>query len=148
MCPSSARAPVGFGRDRRDVPLERKVAENRPTAASDRCGLVDRSVCNRVFGPAANPRWGAGAMIANDVVKCRLKPPERSDYYPTQLSDSEWATLREAFPTGVCDWSRPGVRQQPTVAWQTYADSSGGRPLGPRPRSSTCRARHCLGDAR
>ena len=44
------------------------------------------------------------------------------------------------FPTGVCDWSKPGVDQQDTVPWQTYQDARGrviygGRPLGPAPRS-------------
>jgi hypothetical protein len=41
----------------------------------------------------------------------------------------------------VCDYARPGVDQQPTVAWQTYQDDAGdvitgGRPLGPAPAGS------------
>ena len=42
---------------------------------------------------------------------------------------------------GVCDWSRPGVDQTDTIAWQTYQDPAGsvvygGRPLGPSPGGS------------
>jgi len=41
----------------------------------------------------------------------------------------------------VCDYSKPGVGQQPTVAWQTYQTRRGrhvygGRPLGPAPARS------------
>jgi hypothetical protein len=48
--------------------------------------------------------------------------------------------LKRAFPSGVCDFSKPGVDQQPTVPWQTYQHRNGkvifgGRPLGPAPVS-------------
>jgi hypothetical protein len=67
--------------------------------------------------------------------ECRLQPLRRSDYFPIRFSDAEWAQLRQTFPTGACDWSQPVVGQQPGVAWQTYGDGPGGRPLGPPPRS-------------
>jgi hypothetical protein len=35
----------------------------------------------------------------------------------------------------VCDWSRPGVGQQPARPWATYADGPGGHPLPPPPTS-------------
>jgi len=28
------------------------------------------------------------------------------------FNDAEWARLNAIFPTGVCDWSKPGVEQQ------------------------------------
>ena len=57
------------------------------------------------------------------------------------FSDAQWAQLEHAFPTGVCDWSKPGVEQQDTIPWQTYqsADGSvvyGSRPLGRAPARS------------
>jgi hypothetical protein len=123
-------------RDKRDLSLERKVVAGRPATARDACRYPDQgAVCDAVFGPAGNPRWAAGGNIAQDVVKCRLKPLKRSDYAPIVFTDDEWNVLRKAFPSGVCDWSRPGVSQQPTVAWQTYQDGPGGRGLGPPPRS-------------
>ncbi len=100
------------------------------------------ATCDLVFGPAANPRWGAGMpTLANDIVKCKLKPLRRSDYYPIVFTDAQWAQLNEAFPTGVCDWGKRGVDQQDTVAWQTYENGPGGESLGqppasqPRPRT-------------
>jgi hypothetical protein len=48
------------------------------------------------------------------------------------------ATVRQqsTFPTGVCDWSRPGVGQQtPVGSWLTYADGPGGRALALAPTS-------------
>jgi hypothetical protein len=43
----------------------------------------------------------------------------------------------------VCDFSNPGVGQQPTIPWQTYQNDSasgsvlyGGKPLGPAPAGS------------
>jgi hypothetical protein len=57
------------------------------------------------------------------------------------FTDAQWATLEKAFPTGVCDWSRPGVEQQATIPWQTYQDRRGrviygGRSLGRAPKRS------------
>ncbi|MFA5787733.1 MAG: DUF6351 family protein [Actinomycetota bacterium] len=55
---------------------------------------------------------------------------------------------RAAFPTGVCDWSKPGVDQQPTIPWMTYQNAmggvvTGGVPLGSPPQSTPCdRAAH------
>ena len=78
----------------------------------------------------------AGEGVETDNNKCRLKPLRRSDYYPVEFTDPQWASLRQAFPTGVCDWSRPGASQQNTIPWMTYEDVVGGEPLGPAPRSA------------
>jgi hypothetical protein len=122
--------------DHRDVPREQKVVENKPAGAVDRCDFPDSGVCTALFGPkGASTRWGAGGGIATDVVKCQLKPLQRSDYFPILFTDAQWAQLRSAFPTGVCDWTRPGVGQQHAVSWQTYQAGPGGQPLGPPPQS-------------
>jgi len=113
-------------RDRRDLPLERKVALNRPKEAVDRCELVDRTLCDVVAAPAGNIRWASGGpTLANDIIKCTLKPLRRSDYHPIVFTDDDWDRLQDAFHDGVCDWTKPGVDQQPTVAWQTYQDAEG-----------------------
>jgi hypothetical protein len=92
-------------------------------------------VCDTAFGPSGNPRWAAGGSIAEDVIKCQLKPLVRSDYAPILFSDGEWTALQTAFPNGACDWSKLGVSQQPTVAWQSYQKGPGGEPLGNPPAS-------------
>ena len=122
--------------DDRDVPLEQKVVEDKPSNAKDACNFPDQVTCDTLFGPGfGSVRWGAGDSIATDVIKCELKPLRRSDYYPILFTDAQWAQLETAFPTGVCDFTKLGVGQQGAVAWQTYQDGPGGRPLGEPPVS-------------
>ncbi len=76
-------------------------------------------------------------------MKCQLKPLDRNDY-PVAFTDSQWTQLEQAFPGGVCDWSKPGVDQGGAVAWLTYQNRKGeviygGRPLGKAPRSRPLR---------
>jgi hypothetical protein len=83
----------------------------------------------------------AGESIATDVEKCQLVPLRQSSFYPVTFTDAEWAQLGHTFPSGVCDYTRPGVDQQNTVPWQTYETAAGrviygGRPLGPAPSGS------------
>ena len=82
----------------------------------------------------ADPRIAAGGPASDDVIKCNLRPLDRADYQ-VAFSDDQWARLQRAFPAGVCDYDRPGVGQQPSIPWMTFADGPGGRPLGAAPTS-------------
>ena len=53
-------------------------------------------------------RHVAGAPLANNVVKCVLKPITPDDYAVT-FTTAERARLERIFPDGVCDWSQPGM---------------------------------------
>ncbi|MFL5907330.1 MAG: DUF6351 family protein, partial [Solirubrobacterales bacterium] len=141
--------------DNRNVSLEQKVADDRPTDVHDRCSSIDGveqvslpgvgPVCEQ---PLAQTRFGtpataAGESVATDQLRCQLKPLRQADYYPMTFTKAQWATLQSIFPTGVCDWSKPGVDQTGTTAWQTYQDDAnggtviyGGRPLGAAPARS------------
>ncbi len=73
------------------------------------------------------------------MLQCQLKPLDRSNY-PVTFTDAQWKELQQPFPTGVCDYSKPGVDQGPTTPWMTYQHARGnviygGRPLGPAPGS-------------
>jgi hypothetical protein len=139
--------------DHRNVSLEQKVADDRPATVHDRCSDipdVDQvvvpgvgEVCQSPLLQTrfATPRMVAGESIATDQEKCQLKPLRESDYYPITFSAAEWTELQQIFPGGVCDWSKPGVDQRPTIPWQTYQTASGsviygGKPLGPTPGGS------------
>jgi hypothetical protein len=123
-------------------PLPEKIVANRPTDLRDRCSQVPAleqigAVCEheQVQTRYGTPATVAGESIATDTNKCALKPLRRADYYPIVFTPDQWARLQRTFPTGVCDWSRPGVEQQGAVPWQTYQDADGnviygGRPLG------------------
>lgn len=125
------------------TPLADKVIRSKPAAATDSCWIAGRQVtdtnaCRAAFPYFANPRMAAGGPLTNDILKCRLKPLDRADY-SIEFSDEQWAALQEAFPAGVCDWRKPGVDQQPSQPWLTFADGPGGRPLGERPVSTLLR---------
>ncbi|TDV57476.1 DUF6351 family protein [Actinophytocola oryzae] len=68
------------------------------------------STCEALYPSASFPREVAGADIAADVVKCVLTQPVRGDY--PAFTDAQWDRLGAVFPTGVCDYDRPGVAQQ------------------------------------
>lgn len=129
--------------DRSKRSLEKKVLRNRPAAAVDACWIAgmkvtDMQKCRAAFPYYADPRIAAGGPLADDVIKCRLKPLDRSDY-EVDLTDDQWARLQTAFPDGVCDYTRRGVGQRPSIPWMTFAAGPGGRPLGRAPRSAPAR---------
>ncbi len=132
-------------RDRSSRPLARKVIADKPSDIGDACfdgnGVkVSDGLCGQAVVPVyGTPRTVAGDAITTDDNKCRLKSLQRSDY-TLPFTDSEWAKLEEIFPHGVCDYSKPGVSQGPTIPWLTYQDAHGkvvygGRRMGPAPRS-------------
>ncbi len=138
-------------------PLSQKILDNRPADIQDRCSQIPGveqvtvpgigTVCEleQVQTRYGTPRTVAGEPISTDQNKCVLKPLLRSDYYPIEFTDEQWAQLQTAFPTGVCDWSEPGVSQQAATPWQTYQDADGnviygGTGLGAPPVSETIQA--------
>ena len=122
------------------APQSVKVQRAKPASLHDACfmpaGVEGDLTCNGTWTYYRVPRQAAGAPFALDVIKCQLKPLARGDYSVT-FTDAQWAQLQAAFPTGVCDFSRPGVSQQPPKArWLTFADGPGGRPLGDAPSAT------------
>jgi len=126
-------------------PLAKKVLDNRPADIGDACysGTGTKLSTGRcpegVVPYYATPRLVAGDALSAVTNKCQLKPLNRADDYgPLGLTDAQWAALQTIFPTGVCDFSKPPVGYQPTVAWLTYQKANGqvvygGTPLAPAP---------------
>ena len=135
--------------DRRRVPLSQKIIEDKPADVTERCtngaGVdVDAAVCDAAVTAYSDPRQVSGAPPVGDIEKCVLKPLSRADYGPVTFTDEQFDALAQAFPTGVCDWSRQGRHRVPTVPWQTYQKHDGkviygGRGLGPAPRAKARR---------
>ena len=76
--------------------------------------------CEALYPSAPAPREVAGADVASDIIKCQLKPLSPDDY-PMSFDSTQWARLQAVFPTGVCDWSKPGVEQQGLAGtWQVF----------------------------
>jgi hypothetical protein len=109
-----------------------KVTRNRPADVSDTCWTTDGQkimgagvydvggACSSLYPRYAGPRIAAGGPATDDVLKCELKPIDPADY-PHPLRDDQLARLKAVFPTGVCDYSRPGVGQEITkTTWHSY----------------------------
>jgi hypothetical protein len=111
-----------------------KVRRAKPSDLQDACwtrdpasqkvaGKITRdpsSRCEQLYPSASFPREVAGGPVANDIIKCQLRPITASDYEGAFTAD-ELARLRRIFPQGVCDWSRPGVGQERLAGtWQVF----------------------------
>jgi hypothetical protein len=130
-----------------DVRTQAQVVAAKPAAAVDLCYLTgdatfstkifDQTVCNADarLVTHSSPHQVAGGALAENILKCQLKPLVAGDYTGIAFTAGQLARLNAVFPTGVCDWSKPGVGQQDSVSPQTYTAGPGGQPLGAAPAS-------------
>jgi hypothetical protein len=124
-------------KDYRKIPLAKKVVDNKPADAVDACWTPDEpsvriveeqtydgaGQCNDLYPSFPSPRIVAAGPIASDVIKCELKPIDADDY-EVELSADQMERLHEVFPDGVCDWSEPGIEQQPLAGtWLSLGPS-------------------------
>jgi hypothetical protein len=131
-------------------PLEVKIVNNKPPEAADFClnthGDTDAQLAAAIplFDPACTVnlkgkslRQAAGGPVAENIYKCQLKPLSfvDSDYTGILFTPAQQTRLQAVFPTGVCDWTKPGVEQAPVNPWTTFAAGPGGQPLGPEPEA-------------
>ena len=137
--------------DRHSRSQARKVIADKPPTAVDACfpdnatEVTDSATCAAQFPFYGDARIVSGSPLRDDVLKCQLMPLNRSAYR-VAFSDPQWSQMQALFPSGVCDWSKPSVGQQPNVPWLTFAAGPGAglwasrRCPGPsgsgRPRSS------------
>jgi len=77
------------------------------------------SQCNKMYPVYATPRIASGAPLTDDVLKCQLKPLDPKEYGQSLTAD-QIERLKRVFPDGVCDYSKPGVGQQPEKTWLSY----------------------------
>ena len=125
-----------------------QVVAAKPAAAIDFCFLTgDVNFTTPVTDPAtcdadarlkvfASPHQVAGGPLAENILKCQLKPLVFSDYPGIIFTAPQQTRLNAVFPTGVCDWSKPGVGQQDPVGPLTYTAGPGGVPLPAAPAST------------
>jgi hypothetical protein len=97
-----------------------KVVKHKPAGLTDgwwgedksfraeRAGWDPGAPFNKAFPLHLEPRLVAGAPIANDIMKCQLKPVDMADY-KVAFTAAQQARLKQVFPEGVCDWGKPGV---------------------------------------
>lgn len=107
------------------APASEKVVRNKPNDLDDGCIGVDgehitahahfqgTDRCDKMYPSYGNPRLAAGAPVADDVLKCVLKPVDPNDY-GQHLNTDQLTRLRAVFPAGICDYSQPGIGQEIT----------------------------------
>jgi len=134
--------------DTSGLSLVQKVAGHRPEAAFDFCYLTSDTIfatkvadfgqCDSdpLLRPHSSPRQVAGGPLAENVLKCQLRPLVRADYSPPGLSNAQFTRLRAVFPNGVCDYTRPGVGQQAAISPLDFSAGPGGTPLPAAPVSA------------
>lgn len=118
--------------------LREKILRDRPADLGDGCFLANNQrvlepltdpasgQCGVLFPVATNPRLVAGEALPMSVLKCQLEPLDFRDY-PVSFTPAERDELRAAFPSGVCDYDRPGVGQRPPISdWLSYGDERTG----------------------
>lgn len=80
--------------------------------------------CNAMFPASSYPRFEAGEPLTGRTMQCTLKPVSASDYAGYAALNSSWtgtarsadlSALGAAFPGGVCDYSKPGLQEQPLL---------------------------------
>ncbi|WP_198598019.1 DUF6351 family protein [Blastococcus atacamensis] len=157
--------------DDRAVPLPAKVIDARAAAGvEERCVAANGmdaplEVCDATVDPTifSSPRIEAGGGdqapvngvgpatvgFTDDRLDCELMPIEEFVYagrsFAEVFTPEQQAALQGAFPTGVCDYGKPGVGFQAAETWLTYQDAEddvvhGGAPLGEPPLSVSSRS--------
>jgi Tannase-like family of unknown function (DUF6351) len=124
--------------DHRGMPLPLKVLKDRPADAVDACFInnvevTDQATCAATFPHFADARIAAGGPMADDVMKCQLQPLN-ARLYSVEFTAAQWTQLKQAFPSGVCNFRRDSVGRVPSVSWLTFTNGPGGQPLGAAPR--------------
>ncbi|HUP09469.1 MAG TPA: DUF6351 family protein, partial [Caldimonas sp.] len=131
-----------------DQHTQAQVVAAKPASAFDFCYLTsDVNFTTKVTDQATcdadanlkyytSPHQVAGGPQSENILKCQLKPLVASDYTGIVFTAGQLTRLNAVFPTGVCDWSKPGVGQQDPQSPLTFSGGPGGVPLGPPPTSS------------
>ncbi|MBP6252608.1 MAG: hypothetical protein KA387_07625, partial [Rubrivivax sp.] len=112
------------------------VAANKPVQAVDACfdlagqpiaraadvwdGVLDNrpaGICTQRFPMYTTARIEAGAPISGGIYRCALKPVARAladgSYGAWLPTPEQTAQLRQIFPQGVCDYSKPDRARPP-----------------------------------
>jgi hypothetical protein len=111
-----------------------KVIRNKPAWVRDACwdaaGVVHEepftldpgSVCNTLFPVYGTVRIAAGAPVGGDILKCSLRAAD-ARRYAVPFTSAQQKRLKAVFPKGVCDYSKPGVKQEPLAdTWLDFSD--------------------------
>jgi hypothetical protein len=121
-------------------PIADVVIASKPKDAVDLCYLstdptlttkvVDMKVCDAdpMLKANSSPRQVAGGPVAENILKCQLKPVDPADY-DGKLTEAQITRLKALFKDGVCDFSKPGVGQTDAESPLDFSSGPGGIPF-------------------
>jgi uncharacterized tannase-like protein DUF6351 len=100
------------------------IVQAKPLLAGDQCRLGPAPgvpvACDEGLARHRGPRQQAGGPLAENIIKCQLKPVEASDY-PGGITAAQLDQVRATFPDGVCDWTREPVGwTSRSTTWLTF----------------------------
>ena len=126
--------------DKSPTPRAEKVVRDKPADLVDACftkagvkiaekqTYAGSGVCNKLYPSHSSPYLVAGMPLANNVAKCQLKPIDLADY-GMPFTPAEIERLHRIFPSGVCDYRKPGVEQRPLKdVWLSFGPAGAPRP--------------------
>ncbi len=97
------------------------AAERDPAASAGRI-YAGPNACTKAYPLHGDPRTAAGAPLRNDILACHLEPAGQATYSVT-FTAAQRDRLAQVFPSGVCDWTEPGVGQASVASpWIDYGD--------------------------
>lgn len=121
-----------LARDTSQASLQEKIAAAKPADVTDACWTEDgekivekrtydgNGRCNQLYPIHGDSRIAAGAPLAEDILKCALNPVDPKDYIHP-LTPDQLVRLKTIFPSGVCNYSAPGIGQGPLQkTWIKY----------------------------
>jgi len=125
--------------DTSETPQAEKVVRDKPADRVDACftkagakiaekqTYAGSGLCNKLYPSHSSPSLVAGMPLANNVAKCQLKPIDLADYRMS-YTPAEIERLHRIFPSGVCDYRKPGVEQQPLKdTWLSFGPAGAPR---------------------
>ncbi len=117
---------TGLAADTSTDEVDAKIRRAKPADLVDACFTNNGTVkiaelqvfqgptrCNQLYPSFSTPRMVAGEPLSNDVLKCQLTSVKLSDYN-VAFTSAQASRLKAIFPKGVCDFTKPGVGQEPT----------------------------------
>ena len=132
-------------RSTRAAPLARQGRRRRQARPTSTTGAPTATAGNCRQHLPVSAGWHfahavAGQQVTADTLKCALRPLARGDDYGlVPFTDEQWTAVQALFPSGVCDYAKPGVGEQHGLTWATYGSARqhvyGGRPLPTAPVS-------------
>ncbi|HEY2558105.1 MAG TPA: DUF6351 family protein [Caldimonas sp.] len=104
-------------------PLATKVIRAKPALAVDTCliagaKVTDQTACATQFPNYSDPRIAAGEGLTDWILKCQLKAVDPADY--PGVTAGQVSQLQAVFPSGTCDYSKPGAGQQAVAQWSRW----------------------------